>query len=61
MTEFDIPTADYVFYNSYEEAMAGLEAWDFTDGGIVIKSDALAGGKGVVLCDTKKGSTECTV
>ena len=61
MTEFGIPTAEYAFYNSYEEAMAGLEIWDFTDGGIVIKSDALAGGKGVVLCDTKKRSTECTV
>ena len=53
MTEFAIPTADYAFYESYESAMEGLKLWDFSDG-IVIKSDALAGGKGVVLCDRKE-------
>jgi phosphoribosylamine--glycine ligase len=32
--------------------LSGLDSWGFEDG-IVIKSDALAGGKGVVLCDTR--------
>ena len=56
MTEFEIPTADYAFYESYNDALEGLNRWDFSDGagGIVIKSDELAGGKGVVLCDIKE-------
>ena len=56
MTEFEIPTADYVFYDSYKDAVEGLNKWDFADGKreIVIKSDELAGGKGVVLCDNKE-------
>ena len=53
MTEFSIPTAEYAYYDGYDSALQGLEEWDFMDG-IVIKSDALAGGKGVVLCDTKE-------
>ena len=53
MNEFDIPTATSVAAYSYQEALDALEQWDFSDG-IVIKSDALAGGKGVVLCDTKE-------
>lgn len=57
MTEFAIPTAEYAHYDSYESAMTGLDSWDFTDG-IVIKSDALAGGKGVVLCDSRAEATQ---
>lgn len=53
MTEFNIPTAAFTAHDSYEDALSGLENWDFSNG-IVIKSDALAGGKGVVLCDTKE-------
>jgi len=53
MAEFDIPTAKSISCGSYEEAQRALARWDFNDG-IVIKSDALAGGKGVVLCDTQE-------
>lgn len=53
MDEFAIPTAKSVSCDSYEQAVLALEEWDFSDG-IVIKTDALAGGKGVVLCDTKE-------
>ena len=52
MRQFGIPTANSVSSDSYQEAMKALESWDF-ETGIVIKTDALAGGKGVVLCDTK--------
>lgn len=51
MNEFGIPTAKSVSCNSYKEAIEALSDWDFSSG-IVIKTDALAGGKGVVLCDT---------
>ena len=57
MNEFGIPTAKSVSCDSYEQAAQELERWDFSDG-IVIKTDALAGGKGVVLCDTKKEAQE---
>lgn len=51
MQEVGIPTAEFSEHQSYEAAKIGLQNWDFSDG-IVVKSDALAGGKGVVLCDT---------
>ena len=51
MMDVGIPTATAVWYDDYQSAIEGLNNWDF-DNGIVIKSDALAGGKGVVLCDT---------
>ena len=51
MLDAGIPTAPAVWYDDYQSAMDGLNDWNFQNG-IVIKSDALAGGKGVVLCDT---------
>ena len=57
MNEFGIPTATSVSCDSFEQAVQALEEWDFSDG-IVIKTDALAGGKGVVLCDTKEEADE---
>lgn len=57
MTEFSLPTAEYAFYDSYEAALRGLETWNFEDG-LVIKTDSLAGGKGVVLCDNQDAARE---
>ena len=56
MREFEIPTADFAAYEGHSAAQEGLKAWDFTDG-IVVKSDALAGGK-VVLCDTQEEASK---
>ncbi|MGC6509417.1 MAG: phosphoribosylamine--glycine ligase [Myxococcota bacterium] len=57
MREFEIPTADFAAYDGHGAAQEGLRAWDFKDG-IVVKSDALAGGKGVVLCDTQEEASQ---
>ena len=46
-----IPTARCTWHDGVESALQGLDDWTATDG-VVIKSDALAGGKGVVLCDS---------
>lgn len=51
MQTMGIPTARAVWYDSPEDAMSGLDEWSTTDG-VVVKTDALAGGKGVVLCDS---------
>lgn len=51
MQKMGIPTARAVWYDSFEQAIVGLDAWEPLDG-IVVKTDALAGGKGVVLCDS---------
>lgn len=48
MREHSIPTADFRFYENYDEAIRGIDSWDFSEG-IVIKADSLAAGKGVVL------------
>ena len=51
MQSMGIPTARSWSYDGLEEALDGLDTWSAADG-VVIKSDALAGGKGVVLCDS---------
>ena len=51
MMDMEIPTVKSEWYDSPESAIEGLENWSAEDG-VVIKSDALAGGKGVVLCDS---------
>ena len=48
MADNNVPTASSKAYQGYESAMADLDNWDF-DRGVVLKSDALAEGKGVVV------------
>lgn len=48
MAENNVPTAASKSYDGYEAAMADLDNWDF-ERGVVLKSDALAEGKGVVV------------
>lgn len=48
MTENNVPTAVSKSYDGYDAAMADLDSWNF-DRGVVLKSDALAEGKGVVV------------
>jgi phosphoribosylamine---glycine ligase len=48
MKKYNIPTARYETYHSYEGAMEGLSSWDMEQG-IAIKVDGLAAGKGVVV------------
>ena len=50
MDKYSIPTAPYKVYSSYQEALYGLKEWNI-EAGIAIKSDSLAGGKGVVVTD----------
>ena len=57
MCEYAIPTARYSSADSYEEALGVLDKWDYSEG-IVVKSDALAGGKGVVVCSSKTRAKE---
>lgn len=49
MAQHGIPTARYGTFDNYAEALAFLDAFD---GGIVVKADGLAAGKGVVVCET---------
>ena len=51
MMEMGIPTARAEWFENVEAALVGLDRWSETDG-VVVKSDSLAGGKGVVVCDT---------
>ena len=48
MEKYSIPTAPYRIYSSYTEAVEGLRDWDLS-AGVAIKTDTLAGGKGVVV------------
>ena len=48
MEKYSIPTAPYKTYASYAEAVEGLREWDLS-AGVAIKTDVLAGGKGVVV------------
>lgn len=47
MKKYNIPTASYETFSSYDEALAYLDKVTFP---IVIKADGLALGKGVVIC-----------
>lgn len=55
MDRYDVPTAKYSTFRSSEEAVAGLA--DFGEP-VVIKADGLAGGKGVVIAQTKEEAEE---
>ena len=48
MAENNVPTAKSRAYEGYDSAMQDLDNWDF-ERGVVLKSDALAEGKGVVV------------
>lgn len=52
MNKYKIPTALSKSYRSYDEAILDLTSWDFKKG-VVIKSDGLAAGKGVVVTHSK--------
>lgn len=47
MTKYNIPTAKYVEVDSYDEAVAALNQFDYP---VVVKADGLAAGKGVIIC-----------
>ncbi len=49
MKDFNIPTAGYEDFSSYDEAIAYIKTVDFPQ---VIKADGLAYGKGVIICET---------
>jgi len=48
MADNNVPTAKSQAYEGYKSAMDDLDNWDF-ERGVVLKSDALAEGKGVVV------------
>jgi phosphoribosylamine--glycine ligase len=50
MMRYDIPTAKYRAYDSFEEAKSALEEFNYP---LVIKADGLAAGKGVLICSSK--------
>jgi phosphoribosylamine---glycine ligase len=50
MERHGIPTARFVVAHSLETAERALENWRYK-GGVVVKADGLAGGKGVVVAD----------
>lgn len=49
MMSHGIPTADFNIVMTPEEAARKIAQWDVENGGIVIKADGLAAGKGVVV------------
>ncbi len=52
MKKYNIPTADFVVAESYEDAQNKLnEMFKKYPEGVVIKADGLAAGKGAVVCD----------
>lgn len=51
MEKYDIPTAKYKSFTEIEEALKGLEDFNYP---LVIKADGLCLGKGVVICQTKE-------
>ncbi|MCS7227802.1 MAG: phosphoribosylamine--glycine ligase [Endomicrobia bacterium] len=53
MQKYNIPTADFVVSNNYQQAKDYLkQMFDKYPEGVVIKADGLAAGKGAVVCDT---------
>ncbi|VUC35185.1 unnamed protein product [Clonostachys rosea] len=56
MEKYDIPTAGYKTFDSYDDAKAYLESVDCSQ--IVLKVDGLAAGKGVVLPSNKSEAQE---
>lgn len=53
MTEYNIPTAGFQVFTDKEKAIRFCESHEYP---LVIKADGLAAGKGVVVCDSRKGA-----
>jgi phosphoribosylamine--glycine ligase len=52
MRDCGVPTADFEVFDSLEAALDWLERPSFDlSGGVVVKADGLAAGKGVIVCD----------
>lgn len=51
MEKYNIPTAKYMSYTNYDDAIEGLKEFDLP---VVIKADGLCLGKGVIICNTKE-------
>jgi len=50
MKKYNVPTADYKFFTSYNEAQEGIHSMTPP---FVLKADGLAAGKGVIICDNR--------
>ncbi len=57
MKECDIPTAQFEYFDNVVAATKFIDSWPYS-GGLVVKADGLASGKGVFVCDTKKQAHE---
>ena len=55
MKKYNIPTAKYETFSSYEEAKAYVETCEIP---VVLKADGLALGKGVLICKTREEAIE---
>ena len=55
MKKYNIPTAKYETFTSYEEAAAYVATCDIP---VVLKADGLALGKGVLICKTREEALE---
>ena len=55
MKKYNIPTAKYETFSSYEDAKAYVETCDIP---VVLKADGLALGKGVLICKTREEALE---
>lgn len=55
MLKYDIPTAQYHRFESYEEALGSSGLYGYPE---VIKADGLCGGKGVLICQNKEESQQ---
>lgn len=51
MKKYNIPTANYMTYTSFDEAVRGLDEFSYP---VVIKADGLCLGKGVEICNTRE-------
>ncbi len=51
MKKYNIPTAKYETFSSYDEAKAYVDTCDIP---VVLKADGLALGKGVLICKTRE-------
>jgi phosphoribosylamine--glycine ligase len=53
MRSFDIPTADFMTFSQYDDALKFLRGRPQNSRYLVVKADGLAGGKGVIVCQDK--------